>query len=71
MHRHSVAGQTVLITGASSGIGKACAELFASLGAHLVITARRIDRLNAVASEISSKYGVRVLPIAPLHLMAD
>ena len=63
MHRHSVAGQTVLITGASSGIGKACAELFASLGAHLVITARRIDRLNAVASEISSKYGVRVLPI--------
>ncbi len=36
-----IKGQTVLITGASSGIGKACAEQFAALGLHLVITSAK------------------------------
>lgn len=57
-----IKGQTVLITGASSGIGKACAEEFAALGLHLVITARRIDRLETLAQELSSKYGIKVFP---------
>lgn len=63
MNRSSIAGQTVFITGASSGIGKACAELFASLGVNLVITARRVDRLKAMAKELSSKYSIKVIPI--------
>lgn len=63
MNKASLAGQTVFITGASSGIGKACAEQFAAQGAHLVITARRLDRIQKSAQDLSSKYKVRILPI--------
>lgn len=56
-------GKTVFITGASSGIGKACAEQFAALGANLVITARREERLKALQSELVSKYGIRCTPV--------
>jgi len=55
-------GQTVLITGASSGIGKACAEEFAALGANLVITARRLDRLKSLSNALEKMHGVKVLP---------
>ena len=43
-------GACVLVTGASSGIGRACAEAFAALEARLVLAARRLDRLNEVAA---------------------
>ena len=52
--------RTALITGASSGIGEAFAEVFASEGFALAITARREDRLQAVADRLRTKYGVRV-----------
>ena len=58
-----LAGKTAFITGASSGIGKACAEQLAKLGVHLVITARRFDRIEKSAEELSKQYGVKVLPI--------
>jgi hypothetical protein len=64
MERKSVVkDRMVFITGASSGIGRACAEQFANLGANLILTARRFDRLNATASELSSKYGVKCIPL--------
>lgn len=63
MSKHSLAGQTAFITGASSGIGKACAEQFAQLGANLVIGARRTERLQKSAEELSARYGVAVTPI--------
>jgi short-subunit dehydrogenase len=49
-----------LVTGASSGIGEAFAEVFAAEGFDLVITARREARLRAVQSRLTEKYGARV-----------
>ena len=53
----------VFITGASSGIGKACAESFANAGARLLLAARRIDRLKKFAEELRIKYQVDVKEI--------
>ena len=45
--------KVIVITGASSGIGLAAARLFASYGAKLSLGARSIDKLNALASEMT------------------
>ncbi len=52
----------VFITGASSGIGKSTAIEFAKNGAYLIITARRIERINELADFIRKEYAVKVLP---------
>jgi len=49
-------GKTVLITGASSGLGEGMAKLFAKLGYNLAICARRIDRLEHLKSELMDTY---------------
>ncbi len=63
MKESPIKNKTAFITGASSGIGKACAEQFAALGVNLIITGRREDRLKVVASELSLRHGVHCLPI--------
>jgi len=55
--------KTVFITGASSGIGKATADLFAANGFNLIITGRREQLLQDLADEIIGKYSVDVLPL--------
>lgn len=47
----TIKDKVVVITGASSGIGKATAEVLAKAGAHVVIGARRTDRLAEIANE--------------------
>ena len=51
---------TVFITGASSGIGAACATAFARAGARLLLWARRSERLDALADALRSEYGSEV-----------
>lgn len=48
----------VLITGASAGIGLACAEVFAEAGADMLITARRENIIKELAAHLNAKYGV-------------
>ncbi len=52
--------KVVLITGASSGIGKALAEVYAAEGASLVLGARSLDKLNELADTLKSKCNVSV-----------
>ncbi|APQ60611.1 SDR family NAD(P)-dependent oxidoreductase [Paenibacillus peoriae] len=52
-----IKGKVVAITGASSGIGEATARLLAHHGAHVILGARRTERLEALTSEIRSKGG--------------
>lgn len=62
-----MATETVLITGASSGIGWELAKLFASDNSNLVLVARREDRLKELADLLKSEFGVDVF-ILPMDL---
>jgi len=55
LHNHRA-----VVTGASSGIGQEYARQLAAMGCDLVIAARRLDRLNHLAGELRSQYGVKV-----------
>lgn len=55
--------KTILITGATSGIGKACAEKFASHQYNIIITGRRKERLDELKTVLEKKYGIEVLPL--------
>jgi short-subunit dehydrogenase len=71
-------GKWALVTGASAGIGLALAEQLAAGGTNLILTARRRERLEALAEKLTTLHGVRIevvpadltLPTAPEHLFA-
>lgn len=60
----SLKNSTVCITGASSGIGKACAVAFAGQGANVLLTARRHDRIKHLAQELARDHHVKAHAVA-------
>src|SRR3989338_8828695 len=56
MSETSMKGKCVLVTGASSGIGYAVAEIFAKAGAKVILCARRADKLQEATTCFSEKY---------------
>jgi NAD(P)-dependent dehydrogenase (short-subunit alcohol dehydrogenase family) len=67
-----LAGKKVVVTGASKGIGRACAEVFAAEGAHVVMVARDATRLAAAAAEIQARHqGPVETAMADLSRAAD
>lgn len=59
----SLRGQVVVITGASSGIGKALAEVLAEAGCRLVLAARRIELLESLANDLERRFKVETLVV--------
>jgi 3-hydroxy acid dehydrogenase/malonic semialdehyde reductase len=55
--------RTVLITGATSGIGRSCAYKFAKAGEKIIITGRRKERLESVARDLEQQYKANVLAL--------
>jgi NADP-dependent 3-hydroxy acid dehydrogenase YdfG len=53
----------VLITGATSGFGEACAKKFAANGYDLIITGRRAERLQLLQQQLEQQYHIKVLPL--------
>lgn len=55
--------KSVLVTGASAGIGLATARAFASEGCRLILAARRIEKIEKLAGELTAQYGIDVLAL--------
>jgi dehydrogenase/reductase SDR family member 4 len=73
----NLTGKTALITGASKGIGQAIAELYAAAGAHVIVSSRKQDAVEAVATELKSKgykataIACHVGDVAEVHQLAN
>jgi NAD(P)-dependent dehydrogenase (short-subunit alcohol dehydrogenase family) len=63
MAKYNLDGKAVIITGASAGLGEQFAHAFSESGADVVLGARRENLLKKVANDVSSKYGVKAIPV--------
>ncbi len=66
-----LAGKVAIITGAASGIGRACAERFAEEGAHVVVTDIDLSLAAEVANGIVAKHGLRRALAVPLDVSSE
>jgi uncharacterized protein len=71
MRQNSWSGKQALITGASSGIGAATARLLAGRGLRVILTARRVDRLQSLAKELQASGGSAEVLSADLEQSED
>ena len=60
----SIDSDTVVITGASAGIGRATAQAVAEAGANVVLAARRLERLKDIASTLEREHGIIATPVS-------
>lgn len=67
----NIKNKVVIITGASSGLGEATALLLAKYGAKVVLAARRKERLEKLASEITSQGGEALVVVADVAVQSD
>ena len=63
MYKESINGRLAFISGASAGIGEAVAKMLASNGVNLILTARRIDRLEKLKNSLEKEYKIKVKTI--------
>jgi len=56
-----LSNKIIFITGASAGIGKACAEAFAKKGANLILTARRLQLIDKLSQSLKKKFKIKIL----------
>jgi len=66
---NNIEGKVVVITGASSGLGEATARLLSAEGATVVLGARREDRLNALAGELTAKGGKTLVVVTDVTVL--
>lgn len=63
INKEELKGEWAVVTGASSGLGRDFALQLAELGMHVVVAARRVDRLEDLKSEIEGRFGTRVVAV--------
>jgi len=63
MDKRKIMNRKILVTGATSGFGRAIAEKFAASGDDIIVTGRRTPRLLELAEQLTARHGVRVLPL--------
>ncbi len=64
LNGNALKDKTILITGGGTGLGKSMANAFLLLGAHVIIASRKLDVLQATATELEKETGGKVLPLA-------
>lgn len=63
LRQDALKGKTILVTGGGTGLGKAMGKYFLQLGANLIITSRKIDKLEEAAKELEKETGGKVLAV--------
>jgi len=63
LRQDALKGKTILITGGGTGLGRAMGKYFLQLGANLIITSRKIEKLQEAANELEKETGGKVLAV--------